>query len=944
MRRFLAFTGALAFFALQWKPLPTRLQTTSAYFPWEPVGPNNLGHNLITGLRMGNTLYVGSAFGGLYRSTDGGRSWELVPGFNLNANGEATYRCPAVTALATDGTNLYVGTGAIAQYNPSGIALSAVSTTKGGIVGAFGRPGMGVFVSTDGGQTFSNQNATWKLAYPNLSYAHDYTNTGVINVVDIAISGNKIAILTPDSVFISTDNLATLQGSSISRPSGASFRSIAWGANDVLFVTTNTHVYRSTDGGATFTEVQASDFPLPSNLTGVSGIGGGNVVIRSAPSNPSVLYVASAKSDGSLVAVWASSDNGNTWTRIANQENTSFAVLGTVGTAALALRVDPADPSRIVIGGNQLWEFSPDFGWQRINPPNQDPLILRLPQPIRDVVFLNGGDLLVIGDGRLVRITQNRTRIEDANKGIQATRVLSLAVSPNGDVHISGGGPIYISSTYPTDPIGSFRLVNGVTTDFSPVSAPLGWVAASQIDPSVVFFSYQNGRLRVSQNRGQSYVSFYAGPIYMPYMGSPVSPEDSIQSQSGGNPPPHITEDRPTRFGPLYPPYALIEKLPPDRIVKGRDNKQKGTAFLFIATHTGIWRVSNPISLSPDSLAYWNRVSGRTRILGLGTSHTYGSYLTATNAIPTALAVDSAYTVWVGTSNGRLYRLRNAHDITIDRDAPTTADTLENLTSTISSLIDGRWISAIAVHPNNPNLLAIATGSYAGSPNRIFLTTNATAPNPTFVSIHANLPNIPVYSLFFYPDSAGLLFAGTEWGLWRCMDVNNPSWEEMTGEAIGRVPVTAITWKPYTYREDTVDNTNPDNPLTEGRLLPDPEKPIYIATWGRGIWKLNSRSATALTGAPAGQGIALQAYPNPFNQTLSLKLSLPNGAEQIHWQLYTIDGRRVGGQTYTRSLPPGEHTLTWHTPPLSTGLYLLQVEVLDTQRKRYTQTLKLIRE
>lgn len=933
MRRFLAFTGALAFFALHWKPLPTRLQTTSAYFPWEPIGPNNLGHNLITGLRLGNTLYVGSAFGGLYRSTDEGHSWEVVPGFNLNANGDATYRCPAVTALATDGTNLYVGTGAIAQYNPSGIALSAVSTTQGGIVGAFGRPGMGVFVSTDGGQTFSNPNATWKLSYPNLSYANDYANTGIINVVDIAISGNKIAILTPDSVFISSDNLTTLQGSSISRPSGTSFRSIAWGASDVLFVTTSTKVYRSTDGGATFAEVPASDFPLPPNLTGVSGIGGGNVVIRSAPSNPAILYVASAKSDGSLVAVWASSDNGNTWTRIANQENASFAVLGTVGTSALALRVDPTDPSHIVIGGNQLWEFTPDFGWQRISPSNQDPFILRLPRPIRDVVFLNGGDLLVIGDGRLVRITQNKTRIEDANKGIQATRILSVAVSPNGDVHISGASPINISSTYPTDPLGSFRLVNGVTTDFNPVSAPLGWVAVSAIDPGIVFFSYQDGRLRMAQNRGQNYISFYAGPI------GPTTDSTLIQSSSTS-----ATQDRPEAYGPLYPPFALIEKLPADRLVKGTDNKRRGTAFIFIATSQAIWRISNPISTNPDSIANWNRVSGGTRPLGLNASHTYSSYLNTANAIPTAMAVDSAYTVWVGTSNGRLYRLRNAHDITIDRDAPTTADTLENLTSTISSLIDGRWISAIAVHPNNPNLLAIATGSYTGNTDRIFLTTNATAPNPTFVSIHANLPNIPVYSLFFYPDSASLLFAGTEWGLWRCMDVNNPSWEEMTGEAIGRVPVTAITWKPYIYREDTVDNTNPDNPLTEGRLLPDPEKPIYIATWGRGVWKLNSRSATALTGAPAGQGIAIQAYPNPFSHTLSLKLSLPNGAEQIHWQLYTIDGRRVGGQTYTRSLPPGEHTLTWHTPALSTGLYLLQVEVLDTQRKRYTQTLKLIRE
>jgi len=920
MRQLFALGGALALLllALAWRATPTQLRVSSSYFPWEPVGPVNLGHNLITGLRVGNVLYVGSAFGGLFRSTDNGRSWEVVLGFNLNQNGEGVYRCPAVTALGTDGTRLYVGTGAIVQYNPSGISPSAVATTAPGLVGAFGRPGMGVFVSSDGGNTFSNQNSTWKLTYPALSYANDYANTGILNVVDIAVNATKVAILTPDSLFLSTDGLVTLQG--VGRIAGGRrLRSVAWGANDALFVTTNDSIYRSTDGGQSF--VPLSGLQLPPGVTG-SSLGGGNAVVRTAPSDPSKVYLATANASGTLVAVWASPDNGDTWTRIANQETPSFAVLGGQGVSTLALEIDPADPTHFLLGGATLWEFSPVQGWQRINPANQDPIILRLPALIRDVVFLPNGEWLVIGDGRLVRVTQGGTRIEDASKGIQAARVLSVAVSPRGDVYASGPSPVLITSRREADPAGLFRLVPlGTFT----VSSPFGHVAVSSIDPDISFFSYQAGRLRTSQDRGQNYVSFYTAPASSSFDGT------FIQSSSGA-----VTDDRPDAYGPLYPPFALVEKF--GEKVLNRDGTRSGTSYLFIATGRGLWTITNPISTNPDTIPHWNRVSGTTGI-GVNANLTYANYLNSSNAIPTALAADSAYTVWIGTSNGQLLRVKNAHDITIDR---TLQDGVEDLTAALLAGVGGRYISAVAVHPKNPDLLAVAVGSYAGPADRIFLSTNATASTPTFTAISTGLPDVPVYSLFFYPDSSYLLFAGTEWGLWRCMDVRTPTWEEMTGEVVGRVPVTAITWKPYRYQVDTVGGT-PDLPQVEARLLPDPEKPLYIATWGRGIWKLSSRFATSLVGAGAlPRGLSVSVYPNPFQSQLFLEVRLPEGARQLTYRLYTLDGRCVAAETYSRALPAGYHTLAWPVPALPAGLYVLRVEGADGAGRQFATSFKLL--
>ncbi|MCS7189699.1 MAG: hypothetical protein RMJ66_07310, partial [Bacteroidia bacterium] len=623
MRRFISLLGAFLFLSLQWHPLPSQLRQSEAFFPWEYVGPSNLGHTLIAGVKMGNSIFVGSPFGGLFRSTDEGRNWELVRGFCLNDNMEPVYRTLSVTALAAEGNSLYVGTGAIQQYNPAAISLSAVSTTKGGVVGAFGPPGMGVFVSTDGGNTFSNQNATWKLSYPAISYTRDYENVGIINVQGISISQGRIAILTPDTLFISTDNLATLQGTG-RLAGGRRLRSVAWGAGNTLFVTTNDSLYRSIDGGQTFT--RSTEIVLPPGASGVSGIGGGNVVVCSAPSDPSIIYLASAKSNGELVGVWVSSDNGENWVRIANAENASFQVLNGIGTASIVLKVDPQDPTRIVIGGSQLWEFSPARGWQRFSPTNLS--LQELPTVIRDVVFLDGGELLVIGDGFPVRLTRGGTRIEDASRGIQATRILSLAVSPLGDVHASGPSPILITSHYVDDPPGLFRIVNLLTTVFDAVRNPVGNVGVSSINPEVVFFSYQDGRLRVAIDRGQGYSSFYAVPHRSSWDTALIQP-----GSTGREPPPWIAQDRPEKYGPLYPPFALLEKY--ESLVKTREGKRRGTSHLFIATGQGVWTITNPISTSLDSIAHWNRVS-RNIPIGINASHTYSSYVSPSNAIPTA--------------------------------------------------------------------------------------------------------------------------------------------------------------------------------------------------------------------------------------------------------------------------------------------------------------------
>ncbi len=207
---------------------------------------------------------------------------------------------------------------------------------------------------------------------------------------------------------------------------------------------------------------------------------------------------------------------------------------------------------------------------------------MRLPNPIRQVLFLDNNVLLVVGDGRPVRVTSDRSRVEDASQGIQATRVLSVAVSSNGDVYASGSFPLFITNRYPTDPLGGFRLINQISTDFSPATSIVGYVVARQARPDHSFFSYEAGRIRFCETRGNTYFSVYNVPRLDAFYYDNNDPQQNIAWCPASGSCGAVSQDRPNLFGPLYPPIALAERFQPR--VKDQNNQRTDTFFLFAAT------------------------------------------------------------------------------------------------------------------------------------------------------------------------------------------------------------------------------------------------------------------------------------------------------------------------------------------------------------------------
>lgn len=254
-------------------------------------------------------VYLGGANGGVWKSTDAGNTWTPLTDNQPSLS---------VGAIAIDPSNhntIYVGTGE-GNY------------AAGGIIGD-SYYGAGILKSTDGGGTWAQ--ITGPFVGP---FGSDSLSGGAF-IGTLAVSPSNSQVL-----------LAGLYSASSSNPSGL-YRTADGGTTwalvldgssfapnpctSVVFDPTNENnvyaalgnfmgdpfltngVYKSTDGGQTWTELLAES----ANVAG-------RIVLAIAPSSPTTLYasVAQALSVGSgLLGVYKTTDGGTTWGLLSNAPN-----------------------------------------------------------------------------------------------------------------------------------------------------------------------------------------------------------------------------------------------------------------------------------------------------------------------------------------------------------------------------------------------------------------------------------------------------------------------------------------------------------------------------------------------------------------------------------------------------------------------------------------------
>ncbi|HTL46082.1 MAG TPA: hypothetical protein VL262_17225 [Vicinamibacterales bacterium] len=386
--RILSAVLALSFFTVApfaFQPAPSSARPEpSAAMQWREIGPTRAGRaRAVTGIaNQPNVAYIGFDNGGVWRSTDYGSNW--VPLFDDQPTGSIG----AIAVAPSDPNIIFVGSGA-------GIIRPDLAT------------GNGVYKSTDAGKTWTHLGLddTQMIAMIDVSprdpnrvfvaaLGHPYgpnENRGIYRSTDGGAhfekvlykdeytSGNDVRIdpANPDTIY------ATLWQQQQSFVEGQEFSG------------TNGGVFKSTDGGTTWTQL----------TEGLPQVTQANLAL--SLSSPGTVYAMTAFAAtangrggrgggrggaGGGTALYKSTDGGAHWTLAAGSRQADPRPLARIGGGDLpTIAVDPKDANVVYSCSTVLWRTEDggvnwsavrgapggdDYQKIWVNPTNPDVLIV----------------------------------------------------------------------------------------------------------------------------------------------------------------------------------------------------------------------------------------------------------------------------------------------------------------------------------------------------------------------------------------------------------------------------------------------------------------------------------------------------------------------------------------------------------------------------------------
>jgi hypothetical protein len=274
--------------------------------PWLDLAPKNFAGRVLS---MGfhptnpNVMWVGSASGGLWKTTNGGTgaangiNWQYVP------TGHPVLGVSSII-VAPDGNTLYIGTGELYK-DPQSPTLGSGVTGSGHDRSFRGTYGIGILKSTDGGNT-------WVKSL-------DFTSDNAIAVMDMVIDPNNPNTLyaaTTRGIYKTTNagsswSLITITGSPrlamdlVYKPGSSAVLYATFGN----FGTTGSGIYKSINADAatpTFTRLTSG---LPATLTGKIQL----AVTPAAPANVYASIGHSPTGTKDVEGFYRSTNEGGTW-------------------------------------------------------------------------------------------------------------------------------------------------------------------------------------------------------------------------------------------------------------------------------------------------------------------------------------------------------------------------------------------------------------------------------------------------------------------------------------------------------------------------------------------------------------------------------------------------------------------------------------------------------
>jgi photosystem II stability/assembly factor-like uncharacterized protein len=284
-----------------------------------------------------DTIYLGTAQGGIWKSTDNGSSWQPKTDNEVSL---------AIGALALDPNApqiVYAGTG---EGNFSGDSYY----------------GLGILKSVDGGNTWSNLGAT----------AGEFLGTRFGRLVVDPSSGTpatRLFAATQNGLFRSTNGGLNWTPLSSGLPTGTAATDVVLdaAANTVYAAFWGRGIFRSTNADAatpTFTQLSGglpvATAPSPNGVT--------RIALAISASNPQTVFALMANNDltryqphfgapynYAIDKFYVTRNGGTSWSAIALPRPVTDGI-GGQGFYNLAVSVDPSTPDIVYLSGISLWK------------------------------------------------------------------------------------------------------------------------------------------------------------------------------------------------------------------------------------------------------------------------------------------------------------------------------------------------------------------------------------------------------------------------------------------------------------------------------------------------------------------------------------------------------------------------------------------------------------
>jgi hypothetical protein len=328
-----------------------------------------------------NIIYIGAAFGGVWKSTNGGSNFFPISDFEVSMSSGSIAIDPVNTNI------VYYGTG---EATYSGASY-------------YGR---GILKSTNAGVSWTN----YTTGLPSQTYCSRI-------VVRPGNTNQIFAAMGSSGLYKSTD-------------AGVTWSQVVSGrCDDVLFDPTGNTAYIvgsgtgyrvSTDGGVTF------------NTNTTLSMGTRNHIAL-CKNVPSVLYCAVYS--GSSITTFKSTNSGTNFTQVAVGTNFN----GGQAWYDFYMQVNPFDPNYAYVGSIDIWRTT-DGGATFQNITNgYSNGVVHVDQHNMDFNPSNSNELIAVNDGGVWKSTNRGTNWINLNAGLTLTQFYRIASDPSNVNHIMGG-------------------------------------------------------------------------------------------------------------------------------------------------------------------------------------------------------------------------------------------------------------------------------------------------------------------------------------------------------------------------------------------------------------------------------------------------------------------------------------------------------------------------